>query len=293
MPDDLVAKVQADYPSFMFLLNDPDVGPLLLEAVNPEHPLDPATFQAKLIQTDWWKKSSPTVRQWQVTLNTDPAAASSQLATWKAQLQQATQRAGLQFAPADLDWWANNYVPMGVAVTDPRIQAEIARVYASRPDLHVAGTGDIATIGTQLQGVAAQYFHPLAPADISWWQQRIASGYDTIQGFQTEMARQAAGRWSMYADQINAGITPDQLFSSQRNVIAQELEVDPATINLMSDPRWSKVLGVAGKDGASRPMTYNESIALARGQEAWKDTSRGKALSAQLVDSLTKTFGER
>lgn len=285
----LTAKILQDYPSLAFLLNDPEIGPLLLEAVNPEGGLSPAAFQAKLAQTTWWKTSSASQRQYETLLNTDPAAAAQKKDEWKASVSQQAALAGVKLEGVDLDWWADYFMPRGLMPGDPRLQTQIAQVYATRPDLRMAG--NIAATGAQLKQIAAKYFFPLAESDLTHWETQIAAGRSSVQAFEQEMQRQAAERFPTLSQQILAGSTPDQLFTVQRNAIANELEIDPSSMDLMSDPRWSKILGVTDEKGGTRPMTYNESIQYARSQDEWKRTANGQKAGADLTMTLLKELG--
>jgi hypothetical protein len=283
-------RIMADYPYLAFLLNDPEVGPLLLAAVDPNQGFDANTFQAKLIGTNWWRTSTASQRQWETLNATDPATAAAQREQWKQQLDTEATEAGVQLKPADLEWWVDQYLPKGIAYNDPRILSEISRVYQTRPDLRT-GTGSIDTIKDQMHAIANSYFRDLTAADYDWWSANIASGAQSIQNFQTVIQNQARDRFPTFFKEINAGLTPEQLFAQQKSAIAKELEVDPSTIDLAHDPRWSKVLGVANPDGTMRPMTYNESIMLARNQPEWKGTASAQQQGADLTTTILKTFG--
>lgn len=286
---DLTAKILSDYPAFAYLLNDPEIGPLLLAAVDPNQGFDSATFQAKLAQTNWWQQSSASQRQWETLLNTDPQSAAQQKAAWMAAVSQQAAQAGVVLEGADLNWWADYFLPRGLAPNDPRLATQIAQVYATRPDLRKVGT--IAATGDQLSQIAARYFARLSQADLMHWETQIAAGQTTLAAFQSEMQRQAADRFPTMASQIGQGITLDQLFSAQRNAIAHELEMDPSQIDLMGDPRWSQVLGIADEKGGTRPMTYSESIVLARSQPEWKSTQNARTQGADLTMSLLHELG--
>lgn len=288
---DVYARIMQDYPTLGYLLNvDTAVAWLLVDAVNPDHPFDEATFEAKLMQTDWWKTTTDAQRSWEHLSATDPATAQRQLEDWKANLNRQATQAGIQLSAADLDWWANNYVPQGIASDSATIRGELARVYQQRGDLRT-GTGSVDTVKDQMRQVAASYFRDLTANDLDWWASNIVSGAQSIDNFKTVIQNQARDRFPMYFEEINSGVTPEQLFGQQRDAIARELEVDPSTIDLAHDPRWAQVLGVTDKDGKQRPMTYAESIQLARSQGGWKGTQGAAQLGSDLSDQILKTFG--
>lgn len=293
---DLVNQILTDYPQFAYLLNDPEVGPLLLEAVDPNKGFDAATFQAKLMNTNWWKNTSSSVRQWQTFAATDPATAAAQKQQWIAELNRVAVKFGVQLKPEDLNWWADFYQPQGIQPNDPRLAAELSRVYRTRTDLRIGAAGspegDVPATISQLKQIAAAYFRDLTQADYDSWATDIVAGYKTVQQFTSVISQQAKDRFPTYAAQIDAGVTPEQLFSDRRDAIARELEVDPSTIDLAHDPRWSKVLGVANGDGSQRPMTYSEAIDLARSQPEWAMTTGANTQAADLTSQILKMFGK-
>lgn len=342
-----------DYPSFAFLLNDPEIGPLLLDAINPDKGFDFPTFQAKIMQTNWWKTSSASQRQWETLLATDPATAQQQADQWKQTLKAEAQQQGVNLTDPQVEWmtafylpkgvaandqqiirditrlyqdqpagrtgvgandrWqqdliseasrlginlsddqvnylTNLYLPMGVQANDPAILRDLAKLYDTQPDIRT-GVGNADTVKNQMQDIAGQYFRDLVQSDIDEWVPKILAGTADLEGFKTMVRNQARVDFPFYFEEINSGITPAQLFAQQRNAIASELEVDPSSIDMVHDARWSKVLGVPDTSGKVRPMTRQEAIQLARQQPEWKQTAGAQAQGADLTDTLLKTFG--
>jgi hypothetical protein len=342
-----------DYPSFAFLLNDPEIGPLLLQAIGPNQGFDFATFQAKIMQTNWWKTSSASQRQWETLLATDPATANQQADQWKQTLKAEAEQAGVSLTDPQVEYLTAFYLPKGVAANDQQILRNITSLYQDQPsqrtgvgsndrwrqglideatklgvnlngdqityltnmylktgvapndpsvlkslrDLYDTqpgirtGVGSIDTVKQQMQDIAHAYMRDLTQSDVDQWASKIASGELDINSFQTMVRNQARVDFPFYFEEINSGITPDQLFSQQRNAIANELEVDPSQIDLLHDARYSQVLGVPDASGKVRPMTRQEAIMLARKQPEWANTAGAKAQGATLTDTILKTFG--
>lgn len=298
MPDEPISpadQIIRDYPTFAYLLNDPEIGPLLLEAVDPSKGFDAATFQAKVMQTDWWKTTSESQRQWETLSATDPATAQAQRDQWKDSLNAEAAKLGVQLAPADLDWWVDNYLPKGISAADASIGRELARVYQQRPDLRIGQpgveTGDIPAVQTQLRQIGASYFRDLTQQDLDWWSAQIASGQQSIQSFQSVIVNEAKQQFPSFQAQIDAGVPLDQLFSGTKAIVANELELDPTQMDLMHDPRWSQLLGVPDEKGTTRLLTRSEALQFARSQDEWRNTASAKQGGADLTMELLKTFG--
>lgn len=285
MADDLTAQILADYPAFAFLLNDPEIGPLLLAAVDPNQGFDAATFQAKLMQTNWWKTHSAAARSWATTVATDPATAQQMIQERTQQIAVLASQLGLNVSGDLIAQLATNSLYAGYDVSSAEMRQQLGNLTAT-------GVGVTGSSGESLKAIAANdYFMPLSDADVQAWSGAIAAGTQSLDAFKLSLAQQAATRWSGYADQILNGSTPSMLFAPQKNAIAQQLEVDPSTIDLMGDPTWSQVLGVPDASGVSKPMTYGQAIVLARGQDSWKNTVAGKQLSADFTSQLLHEFG--
>lgn len=135
-------QILRDYPSFAYLLNDPEIGPLLLEAIDPNKGFDAATFQAKIMQTNWWKTSSASQRQWETLIATDPATAEQQKSQFSNTLAESARRAGVNLSGDQLNWLTNWYLPKGIAANDPQIARDIFNLYKDQPGIRT-GTGDI------------------------------------------------------------------------------------------------------------------------------------------------------
>lgn len=288
MADDLVAKIMQDYPSFAFLLNDPEIGPLLLDAVNPDVGFDSATFQAKLLQTNWWKTNNAAQRQWFTLLNTDPAEAQRKRDERAAQVRQTMAQAGLYFNDEQLAGAADMSLRLGVEVTSPTFREWMGTwAYQNK--------GSAVNITDRLKAITErEYLIHSNDESVNLWASWIASGRATEDSFRASMARDARGMYPAFADRIDAGETPQAIFGSYRSTIANELELaSPESVDLLNDPRWQPVTGIRGADDKIRPMTLAETTQLARSQPAWWDTSKGKAQDASLATKLLEKFGMR
>lgn len=287
MADDLVQKIMQDYPSFAFLLNDPEIGPLLLEAVNPDVGFDSATFQAKLLQTNWWKTNNAAQRQWFTLLNTDPAQAAKQRDERVAQVRQSMGQAGLSFSEDQIAGAADMSLRLGVDVASSTFRDWLGTWSIQTP-------GSAANITGRLKSITeGEYMLHSNDASLNWWASEIASGRQTEASFRESMARDAIGMYPAFADRITDGQTPATIFGGYRSTIANVLELgSPEQVDLLRDPRWQPVTGIVGADNKIRPMTLSEAAQLARKQPEFKGTAGGEARSASLAEMIDSNFGK-
>lgn len=282
MADDLSAKIMQDYPSFAYLLSDPEIGPLLLQAVDPNVGFDAATFQAKLMQTAWWKTTSATQRQWVTLYNTDRATADAQLSARHAEMRDFAASLGLEVPDQKL--WDATEISLhnGLATNSAQIRDMLSWFSPQGAPSAVPGLKAIA------QG---DYMIPLSDGDAGWWSREIAAGHQTQDTFKAHLISQAIGRFPQLKNVIDSGITPGQYFSSYKQLIGQQLEVPAESIDLLNDPKWQQVISF-NDGGQIRPMTLAETTKLARSQDAYKRTQGGQQLGAQVGEFITKTFGK-
>jgi hypothetical protein len=121
----------------------------------------------------------------------------------------------------------------------------------------------------------------------------MALGQRTEVELEEWMRGRAASKYAHLAARLNAGETMEDMFSGHKQVIAEELELDPNTIDL-SQGRWSKVLQTYDKNlGKNRPYTLGEVTKLARQDDRFWKTSKGQEMQSSLGTFLLQTFGER
>lgn len=283
-------QVMENYPSLAFLLQDPEIGPLLTEAVDPNKGFSPQTFQAKLYQTNWWRNTSATGRDWLIKVNTDPATAKQERGAYSAQLSAAAIRLGTHLSGAQLKWLTEMGLGQGIAVDDPRMLAELRKLM--KPG---GGKGDIGVAAQQVRALAEStwYVRPSSKSiyDVAG---RIATGLDTLESANARFAAEAARRFPHLGSRIQGGETLADITSGYRQVIAEELELgSPDAVDPMRG-EWRDLLGVRDdKTGDMRMLTEAEVISRARNRTEWWQTSHGRQTDAQATSSILRMFGKR
>ncbi len=117
--------VAKKYPYLSFLLDDPEVGPLLREA--DANNLDPDIFQQRLMQTSWWKRTSDTARTFYALKTGDPATYARRRAEVKSQIQEVGAQLGYGADVLDegyLNYFSDKALEFGLSTR--QIQAMIA-----------------------------------------------------------------------------------------------------------------------------------------------------------------------
>ena len=285
---DVRKRVLEQYPTLAFLLNDPEIGKLLTEAVDFNKGYSPETFRAKLYQTRWWKTKSETQRNWLIKVKTDPAEANRLAQSYKVQMAQAAMAYGVRIPDSILTSMSRSGLSKGFDPTGPEMMYRFSLLAKKFGGEY----GARRTASRSIQQQARRdYFYPMSNRNAAEWGDKIARGLATPDDVMVAVRSRAQQMFPQFSTGLAQGHTMADLTDGQRQTIAEELELDPEAIDF-TQGRWSKVLGVPDKSGKVRPMNLFETRRLAREDSRFWNTTNGKALDAEMANNLSKTFGE-
>lgn len=293
---DLVREVFERYPSYAYLLSDPEVGPLLLQAVDPNGGFDPETFAARLQATNWYRTTAPITRTWDARRQQDPAATNAEIQARMYEIDDFVKQSGFTLSFQQVANLAEQTLRFGIAVGSSQFRDSLSLLV---PEYREGPTGtSIVNVGgtfgqtySQIRQMAADYLVPLSDRDAWNMARQVFAGDLDPQGIAATFAGQASARFGgSVADAIDRGLTPGQFFAPTRAAIASELDMNAEQIDLM-DPRWSSILGVDDGKGGTRPMTLTEAQRYARSQPEWQRTQRANDEASALARSLVESFG--
>lgn len=278
----------AEHYGFMAgFLQIPEIKRVLLAASNPEKPWSAAKLQGAIYKTGWWKKTAEVTRQWIALQSTDPATAKRTLDSTKSQIRKMASQQGVPVADAQLTAWATNVHKFGW--TPDQVQAAVGHQFKYNPQKALSGQSALTV--DALKAKAGEYLIPISDATINKWGQQVLAGEVDLAAFESYAKGQAKSRWPGLAEAIDRGVTVEQYTDTYRQTIAQELEIDPDTVNLM-DAKWSKVIdSVDPKTGGHVAMSLADTQAYVRKQPEWWRTKGAKEQEAGVASYLAKTFG--
>ena len=280
--------IQQYYPQYAWLLSQPGVAQVIDQAIAQGYGANTAYMQGQIENSSWWKTTSNAMRQYEQTLATTPGELNflnggSQAQQMLAQIQAAAAQQGVQLTQQQLQEISSQALQFGW--TAQQINNAIGS------DVRFGGQNqtNAATVVQQLQAIAGNYYQNPTPAALQQWAQGVASG--------TQMAQDAAVKWSGYAPQIMQGQNMVQLTDSLRSNVAQTLEVDPSSINFVTNPAYSKMLDYVApgdKTGVHRVMTQSEADQYVKStpQFGYQNTQGARDNVAQLAQSITQSFGK-
>lgn len=288
---DALSRIREQYPQLAWLVNHPEIGPLLREAVDPNKGFSPQTFQAKLYSTNWFKRRSQSFREWEILRATDPGTANARRAEYRTNVRQLASSLGIPLSNAEAKWFSEVGLQSGWDVGGGQMMESLA-AFGRRKNKY--GPGAILTRATEAKQLArSQYYIPMSHTDAVHWSDWMARGLRTQDDLKIELQKRAASKYRHLAAELGAGKTMEDIFAGHRATIAEELEISPETIDFTKG-QWSKVLGTRdAKSGTTRPMSLYEAQTLARQDGRWWGTSNGKEADAGMANFVLKMFGKR
>lgn len=276
--------VRANYGALASYLDDPEVGPLLMQAATQGW--TQTTFDARLAETNWYKTTTASQREWDLLSRSDPASAKQRVDQMSTQIRTLLSQQGVseQFTDERVTELATQLIRNGA----PAEQVPQA-VLAEAQYQPTAPVGKLGQTQAQAKGLAQQYGLPLSDQAAFDWAKKIATGQTTEDGLQTYLRETAKGRYASLAAQLDQGFTVKQLLDPQIQMISQTLEVDPERIDI-TDPKYAAILDVPDQ-GGTRVMTLSETAKWAKGTSDYRNTTTAKNAAGELAQTLAQTFG--
>lgn len=283
--------IKEQYPTLAFLINDPEVGSLLRDAVDPNKGFSPTTFQAKFYQTNWYKSRSTAQREIEILRNTDPGEYTRRRIAYQSQMQVLNKSMGLNLSDDEIQYMATNFMSKGIDVNSPELTASLRGFMQNR--YARIGSGTVTGAELKVRDLAkSQYYLPMSTNEVRQWSLDLAFGTKDETALRAELAKKSASLYPHLKELLGNGASMEDIFSGHRAVIAQELELSPEQIDFTKD--WTKVIHqIDPATTKPRPMTLHETQTLARQDNRWWSTAKGKQADAGMANTMLKVFGKR
>lgn len=288
----VLEDVREQYPTLAFLLNDPEVGPLLRDAVDPNKGFSPQTFQAKLYQTKWFKSRSTTARQMDILKNTDPAEWKRLVNTTTMKMRMLNSQMGLGLTRQEMNYMAQGYTRYGIDPGSEEFMISL-RKHVGQASSKRIGSGTVTAAELAVRDMAKSgYYVPMTDQEARTWGLDLAFGTKDENALKAALSARAQSMYPHLRELLKNGASMEEIFSGHRATIAEELELSPEQIDFTKD--WKKVLHqIDPATGKPRPMTLHETQTLARQDKRWWQTAKGRQSDAGMANFILKTFGKR
>lgn len=283
------------YGLFASYLNDPEWGPIIRQAATDGR--DEAWLEGQLSQTNKWKTTSDTARQFDFTATTDPATAQAQIQQSLFSIRAYARSNGIVLDDNTLNQLATANARLGWSADEMHAMVGAHFTYVSGQAEGAAGA-DVASF----KKIASDYGVPVSDATLGGFVTAVVQGNATPDDFTSWITATAKTMYPTIAKQLDGGLTTTQLFDPYRQQAAKTLGITPDSIDL-SDPKWNRAFtappsdpNAAGQAGAATGAPMNmwqwDQTIKSDGQYGYRFTQDAQDQKATILDALGKTFGK-
>lgn len=274
--------IATNVPQFAFLLNNPDIAPILLSSAAVQE--DPSVIVARVQATGWYRQRSQAAREFEVREATDPAQNQRLIQQMTADVRNMSGQLGL--TGIDPTAVARDAVRTGMTA------AEVQDLLSSYVTIDTTKQpGQASTYFAQAKQMGADYFVRIDDQLALSFAQRVAAGDLAVEDMEGWFRDRAKERFPWLGDILDKGISVAEHTDPIKQELAQILELNPESVDLMNDSRWWDTLEVTNDDGSKRAMTLTEVGDFARSRKEWRGTDNARQRGAEMATMLAKAFG--
>jgi hypothetical protein len=295
-PDQIEAWVTTHYPDLAPYLGNEEIRSILFYSAAAD--LAPEQVAAHIRNTDYWREHGPASRDFDALIARDPSEAGRAVERVKSTLKNLLSQQGVTLDDARLGDIAKGAIRDGSMntagqIVDPNlVNTKVAYVLRSKTGAGPLPAGEASATADKLGGIARSYLVPIDRKTLEDWSLKILSGQASAEQFQAYVTNLAKGQFTDPDVQaaIDSGVAPAQYFAPHRSIIADTLELDPYSVDLM-DPKYRDVMQtVDPKTGKRRPMTLGEVTQWARNRPEFARTRAYKQNESEVGSNLLKFF---
>jgi hypothetical protein len=261
-----------------------EIGRILLEATAEE--FTPQKFMNRLQNTNWWRTTQRSIREFDILEAQDPAELDRQIEIRMQTVRDYVSGLGTQLPDVQIRELARNAIRLGYTDRD-LANAAGAAVYK------VEGVTPLRTgmIGQELKSNARRFGVPLSDASVDNWAKEIATGNQNFQDYQNYLRQQAIGLFPSLQKEIERGLDVATLADPYIQTASRILGISPETVDF-ADPKWNIALNFTDQAGR-RMMNLEEWTRHIRTNDEYgyqyTDDAHNKAYMA--TSTIARAFG--
>jgi hypothetical protein len=250
--------------------------------------LSNAQFMAKLQQTNWWRTTTASARDFARRQVEDPATLQTQISNARTDMRQKALALGLSIDDTLLTKVVTDQIKFGWSeqVTLDYLGEQ------SRGTTEGAARLRQGFYGQQVRERAARYGIPLSDVTFTNWVNEIASGQQNLSSFDTYVREQAKILYPALSNGLDRGLSFTDLTSPYAAQASRILEIPAEQIDF-TDPRWARAFTSRNDKGEQIQMSYGEWADYLRSDPSfgWEYTDQAKSQAYDLALEIGKMFG--
>lgn len=297
------SEMAANYGWALATLNsDPELKGLFAKAVKNQY--SPERFTGELRNLNWYKNQSETMRRYTVLRTSEPGQYVTQVSQVMASLADQYSELTGEVLPSMPPSLQNGTVVDGSgflwSVADQALrlgwnEAQIRDQFASginwrdRVQKHTLSGSALGQLDSW-RSAAASY--GVKPTD-DWFADQLKAvngGSNTNEGVIGLLKQQSKQRYTAFAEQIDAGMSIQDLAENYRQSYGNVLEVPPNQVDVF-DNHIQKALTSTDADGKPSPMTVSDFEKTLRQDDRWQYTKNANDSLMAAGHSIVRSFG--
>jgi hypothetical protein len=261
-----------------------EIGKILLEAT--AEGFTPQKFMNRLQNTNWWRTTQRSIREFDILEAQDPAELDRQIEMRMQTVRDYVSGLGTRLPDVQIRELARNAIRLGYSDRD-LANAAGAAVYK------VEGVTPLRTgmIGQEIRTSARRFGVPLSDASVDNWAKEIATGNQNFQDYQNYLRQQAIGLFPSLQKEIERGLDVATLADPYIQTASRILGISPETVDF-ADPKWNIALNFTDQSGR-RMMNLEEWTRHIRTNDEYgyqyTDDAHNKAYMA--TSTIARAFG--
>ena len=245
------------------------------------------TFNLELNQQEWWKRNSATyIADLRQELE-NPTDYEQEIASDIAEIRRVANTVGATGVDED--------VIRQLAIARRRSGLNEQQLIDRLSDFIAPMGGDFrggaGATQSNLLAWARDNGLTLRDSDVQDYVRRVATGATTVEDIKDDLRKTyLSGMYPAWADKINQGIDPSQLFAPYRNTAAQLLEMDDIGLD---DPIMKRAAQYVGPDGKPSQLPLYQFEEEVRRDPRWQYTDNAYSTYTRVGTDLLRMFGFR
>lgn len=284
--EEVEAYIREHYGYMAWALDHEELGPLLRDAIAGQW--TPEKLTAEIRGTDWWKENEAASRNFDRLLGEDPGSVEADITTKMLDVKLAAARLGITVDDERLRQMATDAIRYNW--TDNELGQALFAEAEYNPETGIA-SGDIGAQQQKFIQTAKDWYVDISDEAAYDWALKVQSGKATEHDFQVYIKDQAISRFPTLKPYFDMGITTANFFEPYKNTIASMLEMPSQQVDLMTDPRFARVMDFQTENGLNRPMRLYELQDYIRTLPEWQRTDTAIQQASSLSHRILNTFG--
>lgn len=285
--------IQEEFGSLWDVYNEsPDVKAAIDKAVKEGYYNDETKLSAALSNTNWFRSTQASARQFVIRQNTDPATLQAEIDKTAETIRQSALQAGMVLSEPTVTRLASDRIKFGWS------EAQLSNAVGSEVVATAKAGGPTAfaelsrgSTGRRLRQIADSFAIKPSDSMIEEWTAKVMAGDGSEETYTEMVKEQARTMYRSLVPQIDKGMDVQTATAAYTSQASRVLGVDSTQVD-WSDAKWNKALNYQDpKTGEYRAMDTWEWDRYLRSLPEWQNTDDAKNLYRTAAFSLAQAFG--